>query len=447
MQVAIIGAGYVGLVTAAGLAAAGNTVSILEISGRRLDALRAGRVPFHEPGLQEIVGRCLQAGTLRASGDGAEALAGAELVMICVGTPLDENGESDLSQVQSACQVIAGHAAGVPVVVRSTLPIGTTASLAAWLERDGLDELVTNPEFLRQGTAVHDFLHPTRIVVGSETGAETPAVQLIRSLYHGFDAPFLVTDYASAEMIKNAANAFLATKLSFINEVADLCEAYGADVDEVVRGMGLDPRIGSSYLRPGIGFGGSCLPKELANMVSLGQARALAMPLMTGAALTNDQRPSRIAERLSANIGGLDGARIAMLGLTFKPDTDDTRYSRSLALAEELLSRGASVVAHDPVLPADAPALPSGLERATDAASAIAGADLVVLATEWPEYRDLDWAGLAASARYPRVYDGRGVLDPDAMARAGWQLTRVGRASVDQAATAISGALTDPDAA
>jgi UDPglucose 6-dehydrogenase len=283
-------------------------------------------------------------------------------------------------------------------------------------------------------------------VVGSDRGEENPAVARLRSLYAGFEAPFIVTDFASAEMIKNAANAFLATKLSFINEVADLCEAYGADVKAVVRGMGLDPRIGESYLRPGIGFGGSCLPKELANLVRLGGARELAVPLMRGAARTNEERPARIAERLAELVGGLQGRRVAVLGLTFKPHTDDTRYSPSLALVGQLLERGATVIAHDPVLAIDAP-LGHVVQRADEPEAAVSGADLVVLATEWPIYQDLDWRQLASAARNPVIYDGRGALDGQALANAGWTVAGIGRAAVHATTVTPPDAHDDTDAA
>jgi UDPglucose 6-dehydrogenase len=306
------------------------------------------------------------------------------------------------------------------------LPLGATSKVAAWAGHDDHAGLVTNPEFLRQGSAIADFLKPTRIVVGSHGGRETPTVQLVRDLYAGIVAPFIVTDYASAEMIKNASNAYLATKLSFMNEVADLCEAYGADVRDVIHGMGLDPRIGSSYMSPGIGFGGSCLPKELANMVRLGRERGLDTPLMTGAARTNELRAGRVADRLETLRGPLAGCRVAILGLTFKPETDDTRYSPAIALADELLRRGARVAAHDPVLPAESPAVPAGVERAETAESAIAAADLVLLATEWPQYAALDWRRLSTSAATPIVFDGRGVLDRSALTDAGWTIVSVG---------------------
>ena len=268
MQISIIGGGYVGLVTAACLAQLDNEVRLLEVSPDRVAALRNGQVPFHEPRLQELVQLSRNAGSLMATADPRDALEGADVVLVCVGTPLAEDGAADLSQVQSACADIRRQAFDAPVVIRSTLPVGSTGGLQAWLGRPSMDSVVTNPEFLRQGTAVRDFQSPTRIVIGTADGAENSASQVVRSIYEplGTDC-VIVTDYATAEMIKNVANAFLATKLSFINEVADLCEVYGADVDTVVDGIGRDPRIGSTYLRPGIGFGGSCLPKELANLV------------------------------------------------------------------------------------------------------------------------------------------------------------------------------------
>jgi UDPglucose 6-dehydrogenase len=351
----------------------------------------------------------------------------AELVMICVGTPLRHDGDADLSQVEAACAAIGRSRPDVAVVVRSTLPLGSTPRLAGWLGRPDMSSIVTNPEFLRQGSAVADFLKPTRIVLGTADGGSTAVSDSLNQLYSGLDAPVVMTDFNSAEMIKNAANAFLATKLSFINEVADLCEAYGADVEDVVNGIGLDPRIGSSYLRPGIGFGGSCLPKELANMVRLGQRRGLAMPLMEGAARTNDERASRIADRLEEEVGSLRGRQVGVLGLSFKPDTDDTRYSPAIALIETLLDRGARVAAHDPVVPPDRSAqlLPSMVRAATPDA-AIRDSQLVILATEWKEYGDLDWAALASVAADAILYDGRNALDPESVRGAGWRLLAVG---------------------
>jgi UDPglucose 6-dehydrogenase len=429
MQITILGAGYVGLVTGVCLADQGHAVTVVESNPSRLAPLQDGVAPFHEPGLPEILSKNINAGRLQATDDAAVGLSRADIVLVCVGTPLREDGDADLSQIEAASTAVARHAPRFPVVYRSTLPLGTTDELGTWLQRDSLDDVVTNPEFLRQGSAIADFLNPTRIVVGTPDGSRTAAAERLLLLYDGLGAQTLVTDFHSAEMIKNAANAFLATKLSFINEVADLCEAYGADVEDVVVGIGMDPRIGSTYLRPGIGFGGSCLPKELANMVRLGNKHGLTMPLMAGAAQTNDARATRIVDRLEDQFGRVDGCRVAVLGLAFKPDTDDLRYSPALALSETLLARGASVVAHDPVVPVAATSRIAGLERVAVAEDAISGADLVILATEWRQYRDLDWASLGVVARRRIVFDGRNALDLKALRSAGWEVTRVGLAA------------------
>jgi UDPglucose 6-dehydrogenase len=429
MQVTVLGGGYVGLTTAACLAHLGHSVAIFEADARRAEALSRGIVPFHEPGLPDLVSEALGTARMRPVGSSAVAMENAELVLVCVGTPLDRDGEADLSQVESACRSIAEHAPRTPVVIRSTLPLGETRALATWLGRADLGEVVTNPEFLRQGSAVVDFLNPTRVVIGTDDGSTNRAAGLLLDLYAAIEAPVLVTDFNSAEMIKNAANAFLATKLSFINEVADLCEAYDADIRDVARGIGLDPRIGSTYLSPGIGFGGSCLPKELANMVRLGRKRGLQIPLMGGAAQTNEERTEHIADRIELLISPVHGCRVALLGLAFKANTDDTRYSPALAIAERLASRGATVVAHDPAVPHERTAGVAGLERAPDAETAMAGADLVVLATEWPEYAALDWPRLAGRVRRPVVFDGRNLLDAGALRRAGWQVIQVGRSA------------------
>ena len=427
MHVSVLGAGYVGLTTAVCLAHWGRTVSVFDASPDRAAALRAGRVPFHEDRIPDLLAEGLASGRLCVTESAPAALDGADLVLICVGTPLDADGIADLSQVESACRSIAASAPSVDVVIRSTLPLGETQRVAEWLGRTEMAGVVTNPEFLRQGSAVNDFLAPTRVIVGTSDGTTTQAAERLLSLYAGLDSPTVVTDFNSAEMIKNAANAFLATKLSFINEVADLCEAYGADVTAVVTGIGLDPRIGATYLNPGIGFGGSCLPKELANMVRLGRHRGLGIPLMAGAAQTNERRATRIVERLESLSGSLDGRRVAILGLAFKPGTDDLRYSPALALASRIRERGATVIGHDPVVPLGSTAEMVGLERAANPEEACAGADLVVLATEWPEYREMNWAALARQVRRPLVFDGRNILDARGLRAAGWTVIQVGR--------------------
>jgi UDPglucose 6-dehydrogenase len=288
VELAVIGAGYVGAVTAICLADRGHNVSLVEVASTRLAGYDGGRVPFFEPGLDELFKKVVAAGRLRVTGDGTSASASCDLALVCVGTPLSSDGEPDLRQVEAACRTIGESAADPVVVVRSTLPMGATPRLAGWLGRTSLDGVVTNPEFLAQGSAIRDFQSPTRIVIGTEDGRPSRASARVDELYAGIEAPRIVTDFASAEMIKNVANGFLATKLSFVNEVADLCEAYSADVDAVLRGIGLDPRIGLAYLRPGIGFGGSCLPKELANLVRLGQNRGLPMRMFGAAGAANE---------------------------------------------------------------------------------------------------------------------------------------------------------------
>ena len=428
MRITVLGAGYVGLVTGACLAAAGHRVALVEPDAARHAHLAGGRPPFFEPGLESMVGDLMGSGALSVARDPDEDLPDADLIMICVGTPLGPDGAADLSQVETACAAVAEHAPSVPVTVRSTLPLGSTSALASWLRRPDLAGTTTNPEFLRQGTAIADFQSPSRIVVGTPEGTRTPAVEMLIEAYRHIEAPLLVTTFTSADMIKNAANAFLATKLSFVNEISDLCEAYGADIEDVVAGIGLDPRIGSSYLRPGIGFGGSCLPKELANMVRLGRRRGLAMPLLAGAAATNEQRATRIVDRLEELLGPVRGSRVALLGLAFKAGTDDLRYAPALALAATLLERGAEITAYDPAVPGEARADGLDIRRAPSADAAIAGSDLAIIATEWPEFASLEWERLAGETRRPVVYDGRGLLEPGRLAGAGWRTIRVGHA-------------------
>ncbi|HEY5433679.1 MAG TPA: UDP-glucose/GDP-mannose dehydrogenase family protein [Candidatus Limnocylindrales bacterium] len=426
MNVCVIGGGYVGTVTAAGLARRGTNVVLLEVDPERVRSFARGEVPFHEPGLQDLFAAMVRDGHLRVDGDPGRALEDADAILICVGTPLDAAGGADLTQVRSACSEVRRWAPDAVVVIRSTLPLGSTDLVTEWLGRADMDGVATNPEFLRQGTAIDDFLRPNRIVIGTSTGRRTAAAEVVERLYAGIDAPVIVGDFASAELIKNAANAYLAMKLSFVNEIADLCEAYGGDIDTVTKGIGLDPRIGSSYLRPGIGFGGSCLPKELDNLVRLGRSQDLAIHTFAAASQSNVERPGRIATRLERVLGPLAGQRIGLLGLAFKAGTDDTRYSPALALARELLARGATIRAHDPKVSAAATDGLDGLVRTAKMEDVFADADLVVLATEWPDYRAADWRALAERVRTPVVFDGRNLLDRSDLEAAGWRVISVG---------------------
>ena len=424
MLITIFGAGYVGLVTASSLSAKGHLVRIIDPDARKVAAVNAGRAPFKEPGLDAIVRACARSGTLMATQNPLEALDAAELAIICTGTPLTAEGESDLSQVESACTILTTRPADLPVVVRSTLPLGASTQLARLLRRSAWDSIATNPEFLRQGTALADMAKPDRVVVGTRDGQVNNAARQILSLYEELDAPRVITDFATAELIKNVSNAFLAARLSLVNEVADLCEAYGADIGAVAEAVGMDPRIGSSYLAAGIGFGGSCLPKELANLVRLAEQKGLTLRALEAAGRSNDVRPSRIADRLEAEVGPLAGCTVAVLGLAFKARTDDTRNSPAIALCNALSSKGAKVVAHDPWVPQDAGG--AGIRRAATPEDAIRGASLAVIATEWPMYAELDWAALAAVANRAVVFDGRRMLDRTQLAKAGWHVMRVG---------------------
>jgi UDPglucose 6-dehydrogenase len=429
MQISVIGAGYVGLVTGVSLAARGHRVQIIERSPERLEALRDGRVPFSEPGLPELMAQHRDALTI------ADALPEAgpgELTFIAVGTPID-GGESDLSQLKGASDKLRRWP-DAHVSVRSTLPPGTSARLPSLLGRPDARNLSTNPEFLRQGSAVEDFMSPSRIVFGRfpETSDEHMAV--LEGAYEQFPGRQLVVDATSAELLKNAANAFLALKLSFVNEIAQLAEEYGADVEQVLTGIGLDPRIGSSYMRPGLGFGGSCLPKELQALAVAGRKKGLSMHVARAAALVNDEQQDRFARAVLRSLPAA-GARVGLLGLSFKADTDDLRGSPALTIARRLLDAGHRVVAYDPAVPpTTAQAAVPGLETAGQAEDIFDSADAVVIATEWTVFRDLDWPRLHSAMRGSLLFDGRNLLDRATAQAAGYTYRGIGMGTPDNVA-------------
>lgn len=423
-SVVVVGAGYVGLVTAVGLAGMGHRVEVVETRPDRLGALREGRSPIHEADLPERLASSLASGRLTV----AERPGGSpDVVMVCVGTPIGADGRSDLSQLASALsslEPILAH--DVPLVIRSTLPPGATRLVAEWT---GLptERIFTNPEFLRQGTALHDFLHPTRVVIGCFPDARPETIETLTELYAVLGAPVLVVDVAAAELIKNGANAFLALKLSFANEMSGLAEEYGADIDEVLGGIALDPRIGDQYLRPGLGFGGSCLPKELKALAVAGGDRSLSMHVTRAASDANAAQQQRFAERIEAAAGSLTGRRLALLGLAFKAGTDDVRDSPAIAVARTLLERGAIVIAHDPAAAANAKRDLPGLTVVDTPAAALRGADVAVIATEWPVYRDLDWSAVRGWMSGDLIVDGRRLLDPVLVREAGFRYVAVGQ--------------------
>ena len=434
-RIVVVGAGYVGLVTAVGLAGSGHRVEVVETRPDRLAALRAGRSPIHEAGLQEQLTATLASGQLTvADAPGLDA----DVVMVCVGTPIGTDGRSDLSQLESALRSLGPLLErGIPLVVRSTLPPGATRLVVSWT---GLptERIFTNPEFLRQGTALHDFLHPTRIVLGHFPDARQETIDALTGLFAGLDAPVLVVDVAAAELIKNGANAFLALKLSFANEMAGLAEEYGTDIDDVLRGIALDPRIGGQYMRPGLGFGGSCLPKELRALAVTGGDMGLSMHVTRAASDANVAQQLRFADRIETAAGPLGGRRVALLGLAFKAGTDDVRDSPAIALARTLRARGADLVGHDPAASANARIDMPDLVTAPTAEEALDGAEIAVIATEWTAYRDLDWRDAGRRMAGDLVVDGRRLLDRDRMREAGLRYIAIGRAASLDAAEVVA---------
>jgi len=422
-SVTVVGAGYVGLVTAVGMARLGHDVHLVETGAVRLAALRDGRIPIHEDGLQEAFQAAVAAGSLTVSDVMADHPG---IIMMCVGTPIGDDGASDLSQLDAALGALHGRLGPDEIVViRSTLPVGGTRPT---LEAAGLAtrRVFTNPEFLRQGTAVEDFDHPSRIVVGQFPDADPLALEAVMALYEPIEAPRLVVDIEAAEIIKNGANAFLALKLSFTNEIASLCEEAGADVDEVLAGIGADPRIGRTYMQPSFGFGGSCLPKELITLAVAGQGLGLPMHVTAAASAANLAAQDRFAERVGAALDGVQGRTIGLLGLAFKAGTDDTRDSPAIRLAERLLADGATVRAYDPAAGPNAAARLPGLHVVDDPSLAVSGMDAVVIATEWPEFRDLPWTTWAQASVRPLIIDGRRLLDAASLRAVGYTVVQLG---------------------
>jgi UDPglucose 6-dehydrogenase len=422
VRVAVFGAGYVGLVTGAGFAELGHEVVVRDVVAEKIDVLRAGRVPIHEEGLAELLDA--NAERLVFTTDVAEAVEGADVVYIAVGTPPTYSGDADLSAVWTVVDELPLVERRIVVAMKSTVPVGTGRSVRHRLDDRGLGNVgyVSNPEFTAEGTAVHDFMGPDRIVIGAFDVADG---DVVAKLHEGIAAPVVRCDVASAEMIKLAANAALVTRISFINEIANVCEATGADVTTVAEGIGLDRRIGPSFLRAGIGFGGSCFPKDSLALKQLAANSGYNFQLLNAVIEVNELQKRRVIGKLERRLGPLRGKRIALLGLAFKPGTDDMREAPSLVLAGRLLSEGADVTAWDPV--ANGAAHLHGVAIAPTALEALDGADAAVVVTEWPEVRDLDWAAAGERMRTRVVVDGRNLLDPDALRALGFVYEGIGR--------------------
>jgi UDPglucose 6-dehydrogenase len=419
----VIGTGYVGLVTAAGFAELGSDVWCVDVDVEKIARLERGEIPIYEPGVEEAVARNRE--RIHFSTEITPALEQARLLFVAVGTPPTYSGDADLSAVRAVVEAMPSsdeHA----LVMKSTVPVGTGTSIKrTFREQDKRGfAYVSCPEFLKEGSALSDFLGPDRVVVGDEGDWAGDAVV---ELYGPLEAALVRTDIASAEMIKLAANAFLATKISFINEIANVCEETGADVLEVARGMGLDHRIGTHFLKPGIGFGGSCFPKDVSALKQLAGNSGYHFQLLNAVIEVNELQKRRVIGKLQKHLGSLVGKTVALLGLSFKAQTDDMREASSLVLAARLQADGARVRAYDPVAEAEARKLMLGVEFADSALDALAGADACILVTEWPEFAEIDWRAAAGAMRGRVVIDGRNFVDREAVKAAGFAYEGIGR--------------------
>jgi UDPglucose 6-dehydrogenase len=419
-RVAVFGAGYVGLVTGACFAELGHDVAIRDVLPEKIDALHRGELPIFEPGLEELLRR--NADRLVYTLDVREALDGADFLFICVGTPPTHSGDADLSAVWTVLDELPPDARAT-VVMKSTVPVGTGEKVRAFLDSRGLGSVgyVSNPEFTAEGTAVRDFMRPDRVVIGAFDPTDGDDVE---ALHAGIDAATVRTDVNSAEMIKLAANAFLVTRISFINEIANVCELIGADVTQVARGIGLDHRLGPHFLRAGLGWGGSCFPKDSLSLKQLAANSGYHFQLLNAVIEVNELQKRRVVQKLQKHLGKIRGREIALLGLAFKPNTDDMREAPSLVLAARLLAEGATVRAWDPVARPEI----QGVTLCDSPLEAVTGADAAVIVTEWPELRTLASEETRGAMRHPLIVDGRNLLDPAQTRAAGFAYEGIGRA-------------------
>ncbi len=448
MRIAILGCGYVGLVTGACLAEIGHSVVCTDNDESKIDILNQGALPIFEPGLQEIVRHCVAANRLSFSKDLGEAVRHGDVVFICVGTPPLQNGDADLSSIDAAARLIATESRSSKLVVeKSTVPMQTGQKLTRALAMYGRNSsyrfsVASNPEFLREGTAVLDFLHPDRIVIGvSDDHSEASLREIYRPILENAVSPcpihegacpikarpaLLVTSINSAELIKHASNSFLALKISYANLIADICERMGANVEEVVRGMGLDPRIGHSFLRPGLGFGGFCLPKDIQAFIRLGEKAGVDVSLLRDAEQINKRRIDHFVNRATQLLWTIRDKRIGILGLAFKPNTDDIRFAPAIDLIRKLLEEHARVRVHDPQAMTKTKAVFPSLEYCDDPYEVADGSEAIMIVTEWDSFRDLDWRRIKTLMLRPLVLDGRNLLDAQAMQELGFEYQGIG---------------------
>jgi UDPglucose 6-dehydrogenase len=434
--IGVVGTGYVGLVSAVCFAHLGHRVVCMDIDAQKIARLERGEVPIYEPGLEKLIDDNRARLSFTTSYD--ELLAACEVLLIAVDTPPSPSGDADLSSVRHAVAEIAARGGRRLLIMKSTVPVGTGEKVLADLQALGAASVayVSNPEFLREGAAIQDFLEPDRIVIGASCRADADAVE---ALYRGIDTDVLRTTVPTAEMVKYASNAFLATKISFINEIANVCEHLGADVRTVAHGMGLDHRIGPHFLQAGIGYGGSCFPKDVQALKQLAGNSGYHFQLLNAVIEVNALQKRRVVGKLKKRLGGLRGATVALLGLTFKPHTDDLREAASIVLASRLHHEGAIVRACDPMIDAGAHPLFAGVTIVDEPLDALAGADAVVLVTEWPEFIRLDWAAAAAVMKRPLLIDGRNCIDPKVAAAAGMEYEGIGVGAAESRPTGDRG--------
>jgi UDPglucose 6-dehydrogenase len=434
MDISIIGSGYVGLVTGACFADVGHHVICVDNDSEKVKQLKAGEIPIYEPGLEEIIHRNVSAQRLHFTGNIQEAVERAQIIFIAVPTPPLPDGDVDLSFVEKVAREIAGVLTDYRVIVdKSTVPVKTGEKVAESIKRYNRHgakfDVVSNPEFLREGCAVADLMHPDRIVIGAQS---EHAIDLMKKVYEPFMAPILVTDISSAELIKHCANSFLALKISYINAVSAICEASGADVEKVADGIGMDHRIGRDFLNAGIGYGGSCFPKDIAAFIAISEQLGTPFTLLSEVQRINEGQKSRFLKTIRETLWVLREKRIAVWGLTFKPDTDDVRSSVAIELVEQLLREGAHVVAYDPKGMHKARTIKAiaDAEFASSALEAVTDAEALIIATDWNEFANVDLAELKDKMRTPIVFDGRNLLGPETMRQFGFHYYSIGRASV-----------------
>src|SRR5688572_7259839 len=432
MHIAVIGTGYVGLVTGACFAEFGVDVTCVDINEEKISRLAAGEMPIYEPGLEQLVTKNMQSGRLRFTTDIKQAVEQALVIFLAVGTPPKSDGSPDLSFVEAAARTVAQHMNGYKVIVtKSTVPIGTGEYLRKLIREQQGNRLnfgiVSNPEFLREGAAINDFMRPDRVVIGSR---DEEAIAIMRDLYRPLyliEAPFVITSLKAAELTKYAANAFLATKTSFINEIANLCDKIGCDVHDVARAIGMDKRIGSKFLHPGPGFGGSCFPKDTRALASVARHYGSSSRIVDAVIEVNQRQGEQMLLKIRKLVGNLNGKSIAVLGLAFKPETDDMREAPAVGIIKHLLEDGAKVSAYDPVAKSEAMKILPEVVYADDEYSAVTGADALVFVTEWNQFRALDMLRIRDLMKSPKIADLRNIYDPEDMREMGFEYVGVGR--------------------